>query len=158
MEPNPNEDGDKHINVYSKGKTDLGRWLSNFTHSPFIHPEYGKFESMEGFWYWVKTGMSHGILKTVWGWKAKEMGKKYPIKKCSNFRSIIKSGIKCKILQSKDYKDKFILSNLPFEHYYFYGTVQKTKIIVPPGSDMFIEILEEIRKELKAKKQGKVDD
>ena len=27
------EDGYNHINVYSKGKTELGRWLSNFAHT-----------------------------------------------------------------------------------------------------------------------------
>jgi hypothetical protein len=48
----PEEDGVTHINIYSKGKTELGRWLTNFSYSPFNHPEYGKFLSMEGFWYW----------------------------------------------------------------------------------------------------------
>lgn len=54
---NPDEDGVTHINIYSKGKTELGRWLTNFSYSPFNHPEYGKFLSMEGFWCWVSTGM-----------------------------------------------------------------------------------------------------
>jgi len=33
---NPEEDGITHINIYSKGKTDLGRMLSNFAKLPFI--------------------------------------------------------------------------------------------------------------------------
>jgi len=25
-------DGETHINIYSKGKTEIGRWLSNFSY------------------------------------------------------------------------------------------------------------------------------
>lgn len=31
---NPLEDGITHINVYSKGATELGRLLTNFAHTP----------------------------------------------------------------------------------------------------------------------------
>ena len=52
LKAHPRDDGVHHLNVYTKAVTVLGRWLSNFTHSPFTHPEYGgKFESMEGFYY-----------------------------------------------------------------------------------------------------------
>lgn len=40
-------DGIDHINIYSKGKTTLGRMLSNFACTPFTHPEDGKFASIE---------------------------------------------------------------------------------------------------------------
>jgi hypothetical protein len=43
------DDGITHINIYSKGKTELGRWLSNFTYHP-IETEDGKFDSVEGYW------------------------------------------------------------------------------------------------------------
>lgn len=46
----PKNDGIDHINVYSGGATELGRLLTNFAHTPFEN-EYGKFESVEGFWY-----------------------------------------------------------------------------------------------------------
>lgn len=153
MEPNPNEDGKQHLNVYSKGSTDLGRWLSNFTHSPFIHPEHGRFESMEGFWFWISTGMIHHNLKAVWGYKAKQEGKVYPKKPNPKFKELIKSALKCKISQNKEYKEKFINSKLPFEHYYYYGNVQnhRVKIIVPASGKMLINILEELRAELRGK-------
>jgi len=51
VKPDPNEDGKSHINVYSKGQTELGRMLSNFAHSPFRNMEYD-FASVEAFWYW----------------------------------------------------------------------------------------------------------
>lgn len=154
MEPNPNEDSLNHINIYSRGKTHLGRWLSNFTRSPFKHPEYGHFESMEGFWYWAATGMTNEALRTVWGFKAKEEGKKHTRVKNPKFRSMIKEALICKIKQTKEETDNFVNSKLPFEHYYYYGNVQdhRVKIIVPPSGKMLISLLDEIRRDMKKEK------
>ena len=44
-------DGMTHINVYSKGKTEIGRWLSNFAYSPIDLGNEGYFSSIEGYWY-----------------------------------------------------------------------------------------------------------
>jgi len=59
-------DGVTHINIYSKGKTKLGRLLTNFAHTPFTHAEYGQFASVEGFWYWIRDGKdSHNMSRTL---------------------------------------------------------------------------------------------
>jgi hypothetical protein len=71
----PSEDGIGHINVYSKAKTKLGRELSNFSFSPFTHPEDGKFNSIEGYWYWL--GCKQEKLRKVWGYAAKRLGREY---------------------------------------------------------------------------------
>ena len=157
MELNPNDDGNFHINIYSKGKTHLGRWLSNFTHSPFTHPEYGRFESMEGFWYWASTGMEHHVLKSVWGFKAKQVGREFPKIKNSKFRAMIKSAMRCKLKQHPSELENFVNSKLPFEHYYYYGNVQdhRVKLIIPPSGKMLIDILNELREELRAENKGK---
>lgn len=46
------KDGVDHINIYSKGKTSLGRFLSNFAQAD-IETEDGNFASIEGYWYWL---------------------------------------------------------------------------------------------------------
>ena len=75
MKLDPKEDGVSHINVWSRGTTDLGRDLSNFAHTPFVHPRYGPFQSVEGFWYWLSTGQKEIKLRHLWGYLAKEEGK-----------------------------------------------------------------------------------
>ena len=45
---NPQNDGVDHINIYSKGLTELGRFLSNFEHI-LITTEDGDFNSIEGY-------------------------------------------------------------------------------------------------------------
>lgn len=46
------KDGEEHINVYSLGSTDVGRWLSNFTFFEF-ECEYGKFSSLEALYHYL---------------------------------------------------------------------------------------------------------
>lgn len=41
--PNPEEDGITHINIYSKGSTELGRLLSNFAHRKAVLSEAEKW-------------------------------------------------------------------------------------------------------------------
>ena len=49
---NPKQDGISHVNIYSQGKTELGRMLSNFYHYQVITKD-GNFTSVEGYWYWL---------------------------------------------------------------------------------------------------------
>lgn len=46
------KDGIDHINVYSKGKTALGRFLSNFAQVD-LETKNGNFSSVEAYWYWL---------------------------------------------------------------------------------------------------------
>ena len=65
-------DGVDHINVYSQGKTQLGRNLSNFSRFP-ICTDDGNFYSIEGYWYWLLT--KDDSLRKMWGFKAKAHGR-----------------------------------------------------------------------------------
>lgn len=49
----PKDDGIDHINVYSRGKTELGRILSNFSKTE-IRKTYGTFSSVEGLYHYLK--------------------------------------------------------------------------------------------------------
>ena len=53
MDFKPEFDGFDHINVFSKSRSNLGRMLSNFAHTPITINE-NKFESVESWWYWMK--------------------------------------------------------------------------------------------------------
>ncbi len=117
----PEKDGIDHINVYSKGETKLGRALSNFAELPFKHPLYGKFASMEGYWYWVKTGKMHEHFREYSGFYAKKVGKQYEAIKNPNFELDIRQGIKCKLYQRPNLFRDLLNNNLPLKHYYCYG-------------------------------------
>lgn len=120
----PNLDGIAHINTYSKGRTELGRMLSNFYYAPFEHPEFGKFDSVEGFWYWYKTGQKYEVLRELHGYKAKQEGKKYSTVEfdVDLFYSKVLECIGLKIINNTQIYEELKSSTLPFVHYYCYGT------------------------------------
>lgn len=119
----PSEDGITHINIYSKGATDLGRWLTNFAHVPFTHPTYGEFNSIEALWYYASTGFQHEELRSLSGFKAKEAGKKHAKVEIDpdKFISIIKTGIRAKLIGNPKMLGALIDTTVPLAHYYVYG-------------------------------------
>lgn len=146
MTLNPEEDGITHINVYSKGKTKLGQSLSNFAYSPFTLKEHGRFASVEAYWYWISTGKQHDHLRNLFGWKAKEEGKKLEVVPMKEhiFQTYIRSAIQAKLMQNKGILNELIDSSLPLTHYYVYGGK-----VVDAGYEWIIEFLEHIRKSCK---------
>lgn len=147
--PNPAEDGVTHINVYSQGKTELGRLLSNFTKTPFIHPDYGMFECMEGFYYYISTGCCDEEFRYLLGFKAKQHGAKMPRVKRDDFVDVMDSGLRAKIRCNGNIHAMLKEAKLPFEHYYIYGIhKERTKVFVPVEHQWWIEKLDKIRQEI----------
>lgn len=112
-------DGVHHINIYSKGKTEVGRWLSNFTYCP-IQTENGWFNSVEGYWYWIIT--LNDKLRELDGFPAKKLGKE-----SEKIMSLSDEVFQQKICKAIDLKlkrnSKWVAEqcNLPLRHYYDYG-------------------------------------
>jgi len=111
------EDGVNFINIYSKASSSLGRWLSNFTYAP-IQLNGKTYLSIETLWFYDLTGNDE-ILK-YYGYKAKEIGSKFPRVKEIN-QQLIKDALDVKI---KTYPDKMLelaQTTLPLTHQYQYG-------------------------------------
>lgn len=132
------EDGITHINTYSKGKTELGRMLSNFAKCP-ITTDDGNFMSVEGYWYWMSIDNSVAEkenLRKLYGYYAKSTGIDI-LKRTNNgkssrwdndFENKILKAIWCKFQKNKH----LILpeyENLPLVHYYVFNgkTVDVTR-------------------------------
>jgi hypothetical protein len=155
----PSQDGKDHINVYSKGQTEIGKLLTNFAHTPFESKKHGHFESVEGYWYWrtlsktlPETELS--VLRKLVGFKAKDTGKKLKekaiqefgeIQKDNEFQEDILEAIRCKLRQNKDVLNKLCETNLPLTHYYSYGAGENPKIMPLPQYDWMIDEISRIR-------------
>lgn len=122
---NPEEDGITHINVYSKGKTQLGKMLSNFYTYP-IKTDDGEFKSVEGYWYWlgIESCLEKEQLRYTNGFESKKVGRELH----SQYIRVTDDNFESKILHAIWYKAKnnthlFLddKAKLPFEHYYNYG-------------------------------------
>lgn len=143
---NPEEDGVTHINVYSKARTELGRLMSNFTYSPFVHPQHGNFDSIEGYWYWLSTGADR--LRKLSGYKAKKLGRELRGADWSpkedlftNFQECIKTAITEKIITNDRLRELLADSTLPFVHYY----VMYERVLPQESDSWIMEHWEDLR-------------
>lgn len=143
------EDGFTHINIYSKGKTKLGRDLSNFSSHSFILEPYGWFPSVESFYFWFLTGQKHDELRKLVGAASKAAADKYAhdrLEMTEERLSVIQAAIIAKITQNPELQERLKNSTLPFEHYYVYGG----KIIdLADEHRWFVQTFEDIRTVLK---------
>lgn len=117
-------DGITHINVYSRGKTEIGRFLSNFSYAPFTHPIYGDFNSVEGFWYWYLSKNRPEILRTLYGAEAKKQGRLLTDNDDRKFildsqREELLEAMRIKLRTYPKYWRLLVdTGDLPFMHYY----------------------------------------
>lgn len=156
----PSGDGETHINIYSKGKTHLGRMLSNFGHTPFKHPVHGYFSSVEAFWYWLSLGGKDDNLRTLHGFQAKKTGQAVrdailkngnKVPHVEDFKAMIKSAILAKIEQNPDLAAMLKNSTLPLTHYYVWGDAENFKISYPEKYTWIHEYISDVRDYLNGK-------
>ncbi|MEK2647475.1 hypothetical protein [Bdellovibrio sp. BCCA] len=128
----PKFDGVNHINVYSKGSTELGRFLSNFERTEINLPE-GRFQSLEGYWYYLNCPDSEGreVLRGLYGYDAKRIGRELRATDWNNdasFKAKIKSAMYVKVCSNPLFYKKLCECKLPLKHYYL---TENDKIDVP---------------------------
>lgn len=143
--PNPADDGVHNINVWTNGKTRLGRLLTHLSDLSVDDPRYGRFSCGEGLYYYIKTGCVHEELRTMSGYEAKRYGQTLPRGRwVTDFWGEIKIANRARIDQHPELRDLVEESTLPFEHYYVY----QNKVVVPRGSAQYCKMLEEIRADI----------
>lgn len=146
MKYNPKDDGVTHINVYSNGLTELGRFLSNFAKHPIV-TEDGPFNSVEGYWYWLSTKDDH--LRTLHGFEAKRYGRITGGEDWlddAEFKRKICNAITTKLQTAPELVTSTLrFCGLPLAHYYVY----QGKVIEPKSGKWIIKHIENYRKSLK---------
>lgn len=144
----PDTDGVNHINiVHTKGKTELGRALSNLADIGFEHPVYGKFRTMEGYWYWVATGMNQHHLRGLDGYTSKYHGRNMERVPNPHFEQLICQGLTAKVTQNPALIRLIVETgeSLPLTHYYAYGHSAPYRIINKPEHQWQVDHLTALR-------------
>lgn len=148
--PMPFEDGITHINIYSGGATLIGRLCSNMTKMEMMIPGHGHFASMEGYYYWVSTGMKNHVLRSLYGYRAKEVGRTFERAKNHNFEEIMLRALWYKVTYHSILRDGLLSSDLPFVHYYIRNSGQANEfVIVPEGNNWLVDGFTALREALK---------
>lgn len=134
-------DGVTHINVYSQGATELGRFLSNFTPCKILTPE-GEFSSVEGYWYYLNSPdtPAREKLKSATGFAVKKLGRDLKAKDWNNdplFQTKIKFAIFQKLIGNPERFSELRGLKLPLRHYYVYNG----KAVEPKDGKWILEFL-----------------
>ena len=141
----PEKDGIDHVNVYSKGKTWLGRKLSNFADTPFTHPDHGRFRSVEGYWYWWSC--RDDSLRGLHGFEAKKKGRELrgdDWNSSDEFKIDILTALSSKLTAHSSILSTLQEEGLPLKHYYVYGG----KVVEPKEGKWIIEFFESMQGKL----------
>lgn len=147
-------DGISHINVDINAKTELGKMLSHFYELPFLHPVLGQFNSMEGFWWWVKSNHRNDQFRKLSGAAARQSGRRSEYTTVHEFRKIIASATYEKITQNDELLELVCAATLPFQCYYLFGPLKVP--IDSPSATFLCSIWEEVRDIIKT--GGKLPD
>lgn len=156
-------DGVTHCNVYSKGRTGLGRALTNFAMTPFKHPVLGEFMSGEGLHYYLKVGIENKAtgdvkrfdeFRSLWGVEAKKRGTELSRTHMvlnHDFDYHMRLGLIAKITQNPKLFKMFMEKDWPLTHYYYYGDPESDncKVVAPKNPGRLVTDLEEIREFLR---------
>lgn len=134
----PATDGKDHINVYSKAKTRLGKFLTNMSDVP-VKTKHGVFQSMEGYWYWLSTGEQHDFFKDAQCFEAKKRGRELDRITNTTMQRDIKDAMYQKLIQYPAMLELFTKSELPFTHYYFFGQDDDRTVVYPPFDWITVE-------------------
>lgn len=132
-EVNASDDGITHINVYSKGKTKLGRLLSNFADTPFVLDGV-RFASVESFWYYTKMINENKHAQVFSTEEINSMAAKKGYDAKAYFRKLskdtkestsptadqLKRAYQAKLAAHPIIKQLLQENTLPFAHYYLY--------------------------------------
>lgn len=144
LEVTPLTDGKDHVNIYSKARTQLGQDLSNFSALGITHPEFGRFASLEAYWYWLATGKRFYELTRLTGVHAKRIGKSYPRVDNSNFQEEFTQGIHLRFQKHPGLYERFMACDLPFAHYYYFGAAENCKLMDSTSNRWVIDLYREL--------------
>lgn len=147
---NPEEDGKKHINIHHKGKDPLGRMLSHYYSAPFVHPFFGPFETIEGFWHYLKDGCRDDVFRNLNGHKSKQRFRKknedgeYLNLTIPRVAEVMLAANYAKIEQNPEILTALVQSTLPFEQYFLQD--ESNLPIRPRGSEWLVKVFRDLRK------------
>ena len=145
-------DGEHHININDKAATTLGKALCHTSNLDFIHSVYGKFNSMEGFWFYIRSQSGDDSLRKLNAIAANKFGKNLAIKQVKDFRLIIAEANWQKIKAYPLLKEELKALTLPLDSYYVHNQEYNIRIRLS-NSLWIVAIFHEIRLALQQERE-----
>jgi hypothetical protein len=114
------EDGKDHINIWEHGATELGKCLSHDVAIGFVHPVLGKFNSVVGFFNYIRSEEKDDRLRHLSSKVANLHFKSLTPVNVKNFKALVMDANWLKVQQNPALKKALMESELPFDSWYTY--------------------------------------
>jgi hypothetical protein len=141
------QDGLTHINIDRLAHTQLGVMLTHTHRSPFEHPKFGCFLSVEGYIGFIRSGGRNALHRDTFGMNARHLSQNQEMIFVQGFREFVMEANYLKIKQTPELCELFLKSTLPFDHYYVIE--KEDRIDRPHNASWLIESFENLRKTMK---------
>lgn len=154
--PSPLEwkgDGVDHINIWIHAETDLGRFLALDSDLPVSHNYFGRFCSVETFWYYIQSQERDDRIRTMFGKTLKGFVRRLNRQHVVNFRAMIADTMYQRIQQYPPLLEAVKNSVLPFDYYHFDNRNEVKIPIRPNFFKWLLAAMEEIRKAVKEERE-----
>jgi len=159
VEPRYKQEGVDHINISLASNHKLGRFLSTRFKTPFVHPEFGSFNSVEGLWQFLTRHIddeeTETFVRTFFGSRNTRHLTKLEKKNVANFKEIIFEVMANKLNFSDEYSKILVKNKLPLQMYYLDTSGNQ---VVVPFSNWFIGQIDEIVTYLRTKDNEEFED
>lgn len=122
-------DGIDHINIHHTARTNLGKALSAYGESVFMHNRWGRFLTVHGFMSWLCSPKQPDNFRTMSGTRVERAMFRQETVMVHNFYFVFFDATWQKIKANKELYDALAANTLPFDHYY-YQTVSKDPLVI----------------------------
>jgi hypothetical protein len=153
-----NEDNVKNIRIDNRAKTTLGKMLDSQYIAPFFHPNLGRFNTTEGFWYYISSPEPNELFRELHGHECRKLIHDIRKESISNnrvyvpfFKEHIYNANYLKITQNPHLRKLLMRSKLPFEYYYVDEKRDPPVLVQPTSRRWVLQQFEDIRDKLKRK-------
>lgn len=146
-------DGEDHINIWRHAETELGRFLALDSELSVNHKYFGRFGSVETFWYYIQSRERDDRIRSMYGKTLKNFIRKLTREQVTNFRAMIGDTMYQRVLQYPPLLKALKDSTLPFDYYYIDNRNEVGIPIRPNFFKWVLSAMEEIRRAVKEERE-----
>lgn len=115
------QDGVDHINIWTRGATEIGQVLDMDFEMPWVHPRYGRFLSLSSFWYYVTShDLDRGLMMLpshVLRKRGSTQNHQATRKTVDNLRALMIDAAYHRIISVPEVAESLRETNLPLDNY-----------------------------------------
>ena len=144
---NTQNDGEHFININFSGKTELGRALDMTAHAAFEHPDFGHFESVTAFMFYITATETDDSLRGLHGVHCRNHRRNISLRFMDGWRAAVAEAIWLRVCADPKLMNWMIGNSLPYRSQYL--DPEKSAMVTTKDSNWLVPTVRAIEQALK---------